>query len=133
MRTIPQPRRTGTGFPQPGSDWTARENMSTKNKTQTAVRISGLVTQVVDGNTFELKINGGEQARPTDLNSIEIIRIEGRQLPSPSTLTGILAKLDLEKRITGRTLECDILGRDSTNQLIASVPKHFFKSPFDLK
>ena len=107
--------------------------MSTKNKTQTAVRISGLVTQVVDGNTFELKINGGEQARPTDLNSIEIIRIEGRQLPSPSTLTGILAKLDLEKRITGRTLECDILGRDSTNQLIASVPKHFFKSPFDLK
>jgi hypothetical protein len=52
--------------------------------------------------------------------------------PSTSTLSGILAKLELEKKIVGRTLECEIIEKDELDQLIAIIPNKYLQSPFVL-
>lgn len=94
-------------------------------------RIRGLVVRVVDGNTFELRICGvqasNEKAKPT-----ENIRIHKVDKPSVSTLSGILAKLELERKLIGRSIECEVLMRDDHDQLIAYVPEKYLNSPFPL-
>lgn len=99
-----------------------------QNGENSGEKITGLVMNVLDGNTFEIKVQTSDVNRP----SIERIKIANRNNPSPSTLSGILAKLDLEKRITGRKVECEILHRDNDNKLIASISNRFLKSPFDI-
>ncbi len=94
--------------------------------------ISGLVTSILDGNSFELSVQV-----EADRNSIEKytvqIRIYGLDKPPTSTLSGILAKLELEKQIVGRKIECEILKRDDSNYIIARLPKRYLTSsiPFD--
>ena len=95
-----------------------------KNKT-----ISGLVTGIIDGNTFEISVSNGPNGNASGKHT-ETVRIQGMDKPSASTLPGILAKLELEKMIVGRTVECEIVSRDETNQAIAHVPKKYFRSPF---
>lgn len=89
--------------------------------------ISGLVTGIVDGNTFVMSIhseaNGSKSEKYT-----ERIRIHGMDTPPISTLSGILAKLDLEKKIVGRKMECEILGRDDSDRIIAILPKQYLHS-----
>ncbi len=103
--------------------------MSENPLTGSGHKITGLVTNVLDGNTFEMKVN--------DLNRshapVERIKIADRNNPSPSTLTGILAKLDLEKKITGRKIECDVLHRDKDDHLVASISPKFLSSPLHIK
>ena len=93
-------------------------------------KICGLVTTIIDGNTFEISvpeigentINGDKQTKT--------IRIHGMDKPSASTLSGILAKLELEKMIVGRTVECEVIEKGDSDQLIAVVPKKYLRSPF---
>ena len=92
-------------------------------------KIIGLVTSIVDGNTFELSVHS-QNGSSNHIKHIEKIRIHGMDKPAASTLSGILAKLELEKQIVGRTLECEIIERDDTNQIIAFVPTKYLKSPF---
>ena len=92
--------------------------------------ISGLVTGIIDGNTFEISISEGLDGQSGNSKRIETVRIHGMDKPAASTLPGILAKLELEKMIVGRTLECEILERNESNEAIAHVPKKYFQSPF---
>lgn len=89
--------------------------------------ISGLVTGIIDGNTFEISVTNGQHS---SVKHIETVRIHGMDKPEASTLPGILAKLELEKMIVGRTLECEILDRNDSNHAIAHVPKKYLQSPF---
>jgi len=93
-------------------------------------KIKGLVTNIVDGNTFEISVQPHEGLSPSADKRNEIIRIQGSDKPSTSTLSGILAKLELEKKIVGRTLECEIIDKDDMGQLIAIVPGKYLQSPF---
>lgn len=93
-------------------------------------KISGLVTGIIDGNTFQISVTDGESSEHESSKHIETVRIFGMDKPSASTLPGILAKLELEKMIVGRTLECEILERNANNQAIAHVHKKYFQSPF---
>jgi len=93
-------------------------------------KISGLVTSIVDGNTFEISVQGDENSNANGEKHVEKIRIHGMDKPSASTLSGILAKLELEKMIVGRTVECEIIDTDDSDQLIAVVPAKYLRSPF---
>ena len=97
-----------------------------------AKRIKGLVTNIVDGNTFEISIHNTNGYGTAPDKHLEIIRIHGMNKPSTSTLSGILAKLELEKKIVGRTLECEIIEKDELDQLIAIIPNKYLQSPFVL-
>ncbi|NQV15247.1 hypothetical protein HQ531_07305 [bacterium] len=96
-------------------------------------KIVGLVTSIVDGNTFEISVHENNSDGSNAEKRLEKIRIQGFDKPAASTLSGILAKLELEKMIVGRTLECEIVGRDDSNQIIAIVPNRYFISPFSVK
>jgi hypothetical protein len=93
------------------------------------VKISGLVTSIVDGNTFIMKVQFEDDQRLTDKYS-EKVRIHCMDKPSNSTLSGILAKLELEKKIAGRRVECEILARDVAGQVIARLPERYLIPPF---
>ena len=95
-------------------------------------RIRGLVTGIVDGNTFEMSVQNGNGYSAKGEKRQEIIRIYGMDKPAASTLSGILAKLELEKKIVGRTLECDIIEKDEMDQLIAIVPSEYLQPKFSL-
>jgi endonuclease YncB( thermonuclease family) len=92
--------------------------------------ISGLVTGIIDGNTFEISVSNEPNGNSLGDKHTETIRILGMNKPAATTLPGILAKLELEKMIVGRTVECEIVSRDESNQAIANVPKKYFRSPF---
>ena len=91
--------------------------------------ISGLVTSIVDGNTFEISVHVEDNNSCVDKYT-EKVRIHGMDKPSISTLSGILAKLELEKKIVGRKVECEILKRDESNQIIAIFPKRYLLASF---
>jgi endonuclease YncB( thermonuclease family) len=93
-------------------------------------KLSGLVTSIVDGNTFEISVLDQDGSASSTAKRIEKIRIHGMDKPAASTLPGILAKLELEKMIVGHTLECEIIDKDERDQLIAVVPKRYLRSPF---
>ena len=65
-----------------------------------------------------------------DEKRVEKIRILGMNNPSIETLSGILAKLELEKMIIGHTLECEIVDQEDADQLVAVVPKKYLRSKF---
>ena len=87
--------------------------------------IKGLVTSIVDGNTFEISINGNGNGKRH-----EVVRIHGMDKPSPSTLSGILAKLELEKKIVGRTVECEVIEKDELDNLVARVPAKYLQPSY---
>jgi len=95
--------------------------------------ISGLVTSIVDGNTFEISIHE-EDGDLCKEKHTQKVRIHGRDKPSISTLSGILAKLELEKKIVGRKVECEILERDESDQIIVIMSNKYtiLSFPFDL-
>ena len=91
--------------------------------------ISGLVTSIVDGNTFVMSVQFEDEHRLTDKYAAKV-KIHGMDKPSTSTLSGILAKLELEKKIAGRKVACEILARDDSGQIIARLPERYLIPPF---
>ncbi|NQV43162.1 MAG: hypothetical protein HQ506_12500 [Candidatus Marinimicrobia bacterium] len=118
-------------LPQQSAFSLGQEYPSVKNTT-----ISGLVMSIVDGNSFVMSVQFVDDKRRREKYT-EKIKIYGMDKPSVSTLSGILAKLDLEKRIVGRRVECEILGRDESDHVIARIPKRYllpsFPFPPDVK
>ncbi len=84
---------------------------------------------IVDGNTFIMSVQFEDDKQLRE-KSTEKIKIEGMDKPSISTLSGILAKLDLEKKIVGRRVECEILGRDKSDQIVARIHKRYLMPSF---
>ena len=110
--------RVGTTHPPAGGGQTAEKGHT-----------SGLVTNVVDANTLDLKVNGtlgqGDAV-------VQRIVLAGDPKPGINTLPGILAKLDMEKKMTGRRIDCEIVGRDAEDHLLAQISTPLPKSRFTL-
>ena len=87
---------------------------------------------IIDGNTFTMSVQF-EDDKPSSDKYTEEVKIYGLDTPSISTLSGILAKLELEKIIVGRRVECEILKRHKSGFLIANLPKRYLipSFPFD--
>ncbi|MBT3252796.1 MAG: hypothetical protein HOJ19_00980 [Candidatus Marinimicrobia bacterium] len=98
--------------------------MGRKLSTMNIKKLSGLVTSIVDGNTFVMSVQFQDGQRCTDKYT-EKVKIYGLDKPSTSTLSGILAKLELEKMIAGQRVECEILERDESDQIIARLPERY--------
>jgi len=78
--------------------------------------IRGRVATILDGNSFILKLD------PDDPNeNIVTVSIANRHLYTPSTLSGVLAKMDLQKRLVGRTVNCEIVEHDFSDRIVANI------------
>ncbi len=83
--------------------------------------IRGVVTRVIDGDTFEVDVTHYHRENEYDYNTHERIRINSIDTPELPSRPGILAKQRLENQILGHTVELWIHARDSYGRLVADV------------
>jgi len=83
--------------------------------------IWGDVVEVIDGDTFDIKVTHARRGNQHAYKNHERIRIEeidAPELPSPA---GKRAKQDLERAILGKFVRCEIRTRDKYGRLICKV------------
>lgn len=83
--------------------------------------IFGLVTSIVDGDTFDVLVtrqNSGNQYR---YNSVERIRISSINAPELPTISGMRAKVDLERHLSHKSVKLHVQARDAYGRLVSEV------------
>ena len=83
--------------------------------------IQGKVTEVIDGDTFEMNVTGIGQTNSQEYNDIERIRIAGMNAPELGTQAGQQDKQNLENQIGGKIVKCEIKARDQYGRLVSDV------------
>ena len=83
-------------------------------------RIIGPVTNIVDGDTFDMEVTEVWKNNVYHYNKQERIRIADIDAPELQDAGGKRSKESLEKKISGYTVECTIQTRDDYGRLVAS-------------
>jgi len=83
--------------------------------------IQGQVTDILDGNSFILAVSDKLFTKNDWGTDYLTVRIANSMLPAPTTLAGILAKLELEKKLGGQRVNCEIIEHKIHNQVIAHI------------
>ena len=84
-------------------------------------RIWGDVVEVIDGDTFKIKVTHVGRDNQYEYGDYERIRIERIDAPELPSLAGKRAKRDLERVIMGKFIRCNIRARDAYGRLICNV------------
>ena len=83
--------------------------------------IRGPVTNVVDGDTFDMKVTHTGKGNQTKYNNEERIRIADIDEPELNTPAGKRSKEKLEKKLKGKEVRCHVQARDSYGRIVAKV------------
>ncbi len=83
--------------------------------------IRGKVTDVIDGDTFDMKVTHTGKNNKEKYNDNERIRISGIDEPELNTPAGVRSKEKLEKKIKNREVRCHVKSRDVYGRVIADV------------
>ena len=83
--------------------------------------IQGKVTEVIDGDTFDMSVSGRGANNSETYNNTERIRLADVNAPELGSPAGQQAKQDLETRIGGKIVKCEIQSRDSFGRLVCKV------------
>jgi len=86
-----------------------------------ADKISGLVTNVVDGDTFDVKVTWLSQYNKNNYGDSERVRINKIDAPELAYPGGLAAKEKLARRIDGKIVNLTIYSRDTYGRLICDV------------
>lgn len=81
----------------------------------------GDVAEVIDGDTFDVKVTHYSKQNQREYNNKERVRIasiDAPELPSP---LGYTAKQKLERRIGGKHVRLGIQSRDTYGRLVCDV------------
>jgi len=83
--------------------------------------IRGRVTNVVDGDTFDMRVThlGKENKRSYDND--ERVRIAGIDAPELNTASGKAAKANIEKKLRGKEVRCSVQARDTYGRIVATI------------
>jgi len=95
-----------------------------KRKADMADWIEGPVSQVIDGDTFDMRVEWvgkGNRGTYGDSQNIERIRLAGVDAPEANTLAGQVAKEKLRQQLTGKHVRCDVRARDTYGRLVCDV------------
>ena len=68
----------------------------------------GEVTNVVDGDTFDMRVNGLRRSKYSVYNFLERIRIANFNAPELGTPAGLIAKIELEEALLDKNVYCAI-------------------------
>ena len=83
--------------------------------------IRGLVTRVVDGDTFEMNVAYIGKKNAEKYDDSEIVRIAGIDAPELDTDAGKKAKAELTNRLSGKEVRCTVQARDTYGRVVADV------------
>jgi len=83
--------------------------------------IRGPVTNVVDGDTFDMKVTHVGKGNKEEYNNEERIRIADIDEPELNTPAGKRPKEKLEKKLKGKEVRCYVRARDSYGRIVAKV------------
>lgn len=83
--------------------------------------IQGPVTQVIDGDTFDMTVTHVGTNNKIKYNNSERIRIASIDAPELNTPAGKRSKDALEKKLKGRIVACSIQARDTYSRIVADV------------
>ena len=94
---------------------------NTKPQDTRLYSVKGYVEEVLSGDTFSMRTNGSPVKKP----KLGVYTIKGINTPDPKSLAGTLAKLELEKILEGKSIECEIIEQQSSNQFSVKIPKEY--------
>lgn len=83
--------------------------------------IRGPVTNVVDGDTFDINVTHTGNHNTYDYNASERIRIADVNAPEMSYPGGLLSKFSLSFRLLGKEVRCHVKSRDAYGRVVADV------------
>jgi len=83
--------------------------------------IRGPVTNVVDGDTFDMKVTHLGKKNTDEYNTEERVRIAGGDAPELNTDEGENAKKALEKKLSEKEVRCTVQARDTYGRIVADV------------
>ncbi len=83
--------------------------------------VRGPVSDVIDGDTFDISITHKGKKNKYEYSDTERIRIVGIDTPELNTSAGLRAKTDLEAKILGKEIRCHVHSRDSYRRLVGDV------------
>lgn len=83
--------------------------------------IWGKVTEVIDGDTFDVNVTHYQKGNSYTYNNYERIRIASKNAPEMGSLGGAVAKIQLETKISGRSVKLAIHSRDTYQRLVCNV------------
>lgn len=83
--------------------------------------IIGIVTYVIDGDTFDMKVTHLGDDNEYDYGQKERVRISDIDAPELGTRMGPLSRYALQRLLMDRKVHCDVLSRDKYGRVIAEV------------
>ena len=83
--------------------------------------IEGPVTQIIDGDTFDMRVEWVGKGNSHIYNSSERIRVAGVHAPELGSRAGEVAKQQLQDRIGGRYVHCTVQTRDRYGRPVCGV------------
>ena len=83
--------------------------------------IRGPVTNVVDGDTFDMHVTHLGKNNKEKYNDDERVRIAGIDAPELNTKAGKIAKEKLEKKLSGKEVRCKVQSRDTYGRIVAEI------------
>lgn len=91
------------------------------------VKIKGLVTNVVDGDTIDIQVTEVNPANKHTYRDTERIRIYGRNAPELNETGGYEEKWKLEKSLLNRELTFLTRLRDKNGRIVAKIEEKIIK------
>jgi len=83
--------------------------------------IRGPVTNIVDGDTFDMKVTMTGNNNKENYNNEERIRIADIDAPELRTPGGQRSKELLERKLKGKEVRCYVKARDTYGRIVAEV------------
>jgi len=83
--------------------------------------VRGPVINVVDGDTFDIKVTHTGNQNEYEYNNQERIRIAEIDEPELNTQAGQRSKEKLERKLIGKEVRCYIQSRDTYSRLVSKV------------
>jgi len=81
----------------------------------------GLVTNIVDGDTFDMDVTSVGENNEYKYKNKERIRIHDIDEPELSTAAGRRSKDLLERKFKGKKVQCAVQSRDTYDRIVADV------------
>ena len=81
--------------------------------------IRGPVVEIIDGDTFKLRVTHVGRNNKNEYDNLEIVRIADLDAPEMNTPEGIRAKEALKRKLEGKQVRCHVQARDKYGRVIA--------------